>query len=350
MKRLLFLVAGGALAFFMGVAPASADNGPHVSLAVSGPTTGVTIAQAGASKCAGCHRAHTAQASYLLVQEQPALCFTCHDGSLASTDVKDGYDTNGQALRGGGFDTAMIGSGSATKDVILNGTRLSGTNQMVPIVAATATTSKHSIDTVGTMWGNGGAAAGAGTTVTLECSSCHDPHGNGNYRILRPIPDSSVASAGVNIPDATTKVYTTTNYWLSADSNVPLDTSATAVAFTGTPDATADGYVQDVSAWCTTCHTRYLAGHGSYGTARIDPTTGNPDPTFMYQHRTDTNYKSSGPNCITCHVAHGSNAGMTGNATHVAVPGGGGTTLTASNDSRLLRVDNRGVCLMCHNV
>jgi len=342
-KRLLLLVAGSALAFFMGMAPAQADNGPHIMQAVSGPTTGVVIAQAGAGKCAGCHRAHTAQASYLLVQEQPALCYTCHGsgGTAAQTDVQLGvYSSTGGALRGGGFDQAMIGAHSATKDVVLSGTRLSGANQMIPVIGGEATTSKHDINTVGTMWGNGAINSGAGTTVTLECGSCHDPHGNGNYRILRPVPvDSGAATPGVTIPDATSKVYTTTNYWLSGDTNVPNTTAGS------TPGV--DGYIQNVSAWCTTCHTRYLASSGSYKTPNTDPATGTVDGIFMYRHRSDAVNKEAGAaNCITCHVAHGSNATMTGSAaTQVKLPDG-----TVSGDSRLLRVDNRGTCLMCHNV
>ncbi len=346
MKRLLALVAGSAVAFFMGIAPASADNGPHVSLAVTQATTGVVIAQAGAGKCAGCHRAHTAQASYLLVQEQPALCYTCHDGTAASTDVKDGIDVaNGGALRGGGFDTAMIGSGLATKDALtLSPYGWSASNQQIPVVPAAATTSKHAINVAGTMWGNGAIDSGAGTAVTLECGSCHDPHGNGNYRILRPVPNDAGAATSVTVPDATTKVYTTTNYWLAGDSNVPID-AVNGTAFTGTADATADGYIQNVAAWCTTCHTRYLAGHGSYKTPKTDGAA-TTDSIFTYQHRSDANYKAGAANCITCHVAHGSNASMTGSAAKVAFPG----STTPSADSRLLRVDNRGTCLMCHNV
>ncbi len=340
MKRILLLVAASALAFFMGTGPAQADNGPHVSLAVNSPTAGVVIAQAGAGKCAGCHRAHTAQASYLLVQEQPALCYTCHDGTAASTDVRFGIDeSSGGALRGGGFDTAMIGSHTATKDVLTQSTHgWSSSNQTIPVIAAEATTSQHSIGVASTMWGNGAINSGAGTAVTLECGSCHDPHGNGNYRILKPVPNDSGAATGVTIPDASTKVYTTTNYWLSGDPNVALDL-VNGTPLTGTQGAGADGYIQNVAAWCTTCHTRYNAGHGSYSTA-------SGDDTFMYQHRSDANYKAGAANCITCHVAHGSNASMTGSAARVAFPG----STTTSNDSRLLRVDNRGTCLLCHNV
>ncbi len=42
----------------------------------------------------------------------------------------------------------------------------------------------------GVAWGNGpnSATAYAGPEVELECGTCHNPHGNGQYRILNPIP------------------------------------------------------------------------------------------------------------------------------------------------------------------
>ena len=100
-----------------------------------------------------------------------------------------------------------------------------------------------------------------------------------------------------------------------------------------------DGYIQNVAQWCTTCHTRYLAGTGSYKTA-------SGDATFMYRHRSDANYKAGAANCITCHVSHGSNAVMAG-ASVGLLPG---DAAAPAGDSRLLRVNNRGTCVMCHNV
>jgi len=348
-----------------GIGTAQADNGPHMSSASAGSAT-VTISQAGAGKCASCHRAHTAKAGFLLLQAQPALCYTCHNGSAADTAVDTGLSGGGLALRGGGFTDAAIGSGLATKDL---GTadpvtgRITTTNQLIPALAvASATTSKHQIDgTAGTAWGNGpiSATANAGKSVTLECGSCHDPHGNGNFRILKPMPvdsqwvlspavidDPATAAneslspvTNVKIPDAGTKLYTTANYWLAGDSSVPQN----ATVLTGTAGAGIDGYIQNVSAWCTTCHTRYLAPTQSYKTA-------SGDATFMYRHRSDANYKAGAANCITCHVSHGSNAKMAAGSAAALVTNPDGTVTTTAADSRLLRVDNRGTCVMCHNV
>src|ERR1019366_821969 len=86
---------------------------------------------------------------------------------------------------------------------------------VVPVLASGApVTSAHSVDSSSQIaWGNGpiSAEANYGKTISLSCGSCHDPHGNGNYRILRPIPLESGAETAVTIADASTKVYTTTN-------------------------------------------------------------------------------------------------------------------------------------------
>ena len=94
-----------------------------------------------------------------------------------------------------------------------------------------------------------------------------------------------------------------------------------------------------IAAWCTTCHTRYLAPSGSWG-------TNSGDAVFTYRHTGDnvSGDAASNRNCIQCHVAHGTNAQMPSSS--VEWPAG----TTPSADSRLLRVDDRGVCVMCHNV
>jgi predicted CXXCH cytochrome family protein len=317
------IVAGAGMAFVGFVflaAPASADAGPHVS----------TAGTATVDRCAGCHRAHTAKAANLLLVSQVSLCTTCHgtSGTGAVTDVMGGIAYNNTAaapntvrgstvagaLRSGGFTTARINSAAAGVNL---------TNKTVAVAAAgTASTSAHSIDgTLQKAWGMGAiGSAATGANVGLMCTSCHDPHGNGNYRILRPIPTDSGA-AGVTIADSTgAKVYTTTNYW----STTPTDTGA------------STAFITNVSQWCSTCHTRYLANSGSADLA-------SGDATFSFRHMSSSN-TAGGPNCITCHVAHGSNASMSGESALVQSP-----DAVISASSRLLRIDNRGTCEMCHN-
>ena len=374
MKKLIFLGMGSALVFTMGgVGPASADNSVHISTAVT-VSGDYNLTAVGAGRCAGCHRTHTAKGADLLKAAQPALCYTCHasGGMGAATDVANGVDQNSQlALRGGGFVSAKLDSATASKHMEppTTSTRWNATLQNVPVLAApAATTSRHEIDgvTAGTMWGNGAISAtvNAGRAgVVLNCGSCHDPHGNGNYRILKPVPtdaayvvtaaipavyDTStppvlvtaaipavMSTTGVKIPDAGAKVYTTLNYWNVGDANVPATTVAAS-------DGTfADGYIANASQWCSTCHSRYLAKAPDYS-------TDSGDGKFTYRHTSGRIDKAGvgRPNCIQCHVAHGSNAAMVGTSASFTAPDG---TIPAKT-SRLLRVDNRGVCVMCHNV
>ena len=391
--RRVVLVAAASAALFMGATPAQADNGPHVSTATNNttfvdgqPTNGVKISDAGQGRCASCHRAHTAKAPYLLnATSEEALCFSCHGtgGTGATTDVQGGvgYDTASSTtypdgttvqtvvrgatqvlpLRGGGFEKAMLGSSEATKDMgVLGAHGWTSVNQLIPPAPTQeATTSSH-LGGVNVMWGNGALSATPNTgkvmsSPKLECTSCHDPHGNKQYRILRPVPSDSGFSAtdfpdGILIPDTTNKVYTTDNYWSVGDTNVPAEELTTTIlGATSIVDPTpkiktssvaVSPYMANVAAWCTTCHTRYLAPSQSYK-------TDSGDAVFTYRHTGDNvsgDKDARSRNCIQCHVAHGSNAVMPNSS--VEWPDG----TTPSSDSRLLRVDDRGICVMCHNV
>lgn len=139
------------------VVPASANGGPHGGFTL---TTGT---------CAGCHRAHTAVGEMLLKAESIyGLCTTCHAGT-AQTDVVHGVQTGtGRSLNGGGFEQAtgeVVTSSHTVAGLRVNGFPAGG---------------------IGTAWGSqdGSGDAGVGVSGTLECTSCHNPHGSTNYRIL----------------------------------------------------------------------------------------------------------------------------------------------------------------------
>lgn len=314
---LIGVVAAATLALLAltggGVQNAAADAGPHVA---SGSDTTP-------DKCAGCHRIHTGQNEYLLkdagtIQD---FCYSCHGNGGPGSDlaVQEGTLYGGPsgspyggktavgALRGGGFESARIDTGDATPDKI-------GT------LAAPATTqSWHTVDgtTAGTLWGNGAlGTAGAGPSYTMDCASCHDPHGNGQYRILRSVPTGSGAAAVAVTDQAGPKTYGTTNY-------LYLDGAVVSLI--------------QMSSWCATCHTRYLAS--------ASPPTNSGDSIFTFRHRSDG---SSLRACITCHASHGSNATMTGTYSSSVQWPGGGTGTTDNNNSRLLKMNNRGICIKCH--
>jgi predicted CXXCH cytochrome family protein len=226
-RRFSLLLAGGALWLFLTAVPALADGGPHLTSVNSGTST-LT-----ADSCAGCHRAHTAQSEFLLkAASEELLCLSCHGdaGTLATVNVEIGvqYVPAGDgtrtgtvlgALRNGGFLSARINSSDPSRLSYIRGYEDSPFNTIYAIStkpkvgvlgSSQAVNSAHidlGADTVGiadqkTVWGKGAAgSASLGTPlVTLTCVECHNPHGNGNYRILRPVPGVEADPLGQPVP------------------------------------------------------------------------------------------------------------------------------------------------------
>ena len=381
MRRLTLLLAGAALWLFLAAIPALADGGPHVAANNSGSSTLTT------DGCAGCHRAHTAQGPSLLrTSSDEALCLTCHgtNGTGASTNVADGvqYSTlnNGTyggntgpvigALRSGGFVLARINSSDPYRENYGAGTTHNFYSKVGVLSAGGSVTSAHlkltganGVTLQRKAWGNGALNSGAGPTVTISCGTCHNPHGNGKYRILQPVPAAADLTAGTaaNVPDylvggavpATTRNYTVIQTDASGAkiflaSEAAAISNATAgdyfhrsVTWNATGPRTNDApngdtlnFSAQITAWCSTCHTRYLELNGTGEVA-------SGDAIYKFRHET-----SGSRACTTCHVAHGSNATMPGeNSAAFPYPGGAPT----SASSRLLKVNNRGTCQLCHD-
>jgi predicted CXXCH cytochrome family protein len=446
-----------------------------------------------ADSCAGCHRAHTAQGALLLKTEQEALCLSCHGttGTGATANVEDGVqykvanDGSGGsvagALRGGGFVNARIDSTNPTRVTLprwdsTNVKFVASFSSKVSVTSGDGVTSAHlligtsGIEPTHTAWGNSSVPnSGVGPIIELECGSCHNPHGNGQYRILNPIPkdgDGPLVEAGTGVNVAEMRTYDTVsgtrNYtvqWGASLSDVataavypsgttasetlgdyfrryqPYDivpirrtdfdqtkptssstgcasnpaqnTSVTsgdsayrncatyfpagyfrgdapefvpasfATGPTGFANATnstlAGNWRTQITNWCATCHTKYnnqkytaisggtgVAGAGfgnpngstnsGYPSGSASYNTPSGDDIFKYRHPTSVE-------CTQCHVAHGSNAKMTGSASlgtayslNFPYPdASGGTDPILSDSSRLLKVDNRGTCQQCHD-
>jgi hypothetical protein len=261
-----------------------------------------------------------------------------------------------------------------------------------------------------TVWGNGAisAAGDPGGSMTLTCTNCHNPHGNGMYRSLRPMPvahdgSATMPTTGVDVLDAPLPVDDVRNYTVIQRLSTTA-TFATSGSSAGTPTADGDpsGYLLyakqvagvyapdvgdyfhrvvpwmgrtdytaqaadptapaeitqrmtdapngkpttfdgQINAWCSQCHTRYLAtGSAPYNNPL--QTTDTPpvvDSIFTYRH-SNTRDKP----CTTCHVAHGSNAAMTGFAATAEWPA---DPASMAGGSRLLKIDNRGTCQACHD-
>ncbi|HEX5590220.1 MAG TPA: cytochrome c3 family protein [Candidatus Limnocylindrales bacterium] len=417
-SRRIFVLGGGvigaslvaALWLLLIAAPVAADGGPHVMTQNNG-SLGIN-----ADGCAGCHRAHTAQGPFLInAADETALCKTCHGAVAAgaTTDVMSGiqYRLNGRgatpllgALRGGGFVSAAIDSGNPARILVSNllsssddqrakvSVLVDGTGAVdpAPVTSAHLNMAENGLSGPAVAWGNdtiGAGDKGAGPTVTLSCGSCHNPHGNGQYRILNPVPEplgtgfvpatlpSSVMDSPFDNPDPSesdTKNYTViqtrgtpgdlSTYLLYADDvidagygpatgdywhvRVPWNTASTATngadAPNGVPANRVGGFVAfntQMSAWCSSCHTRYASSAG-------DEPSG--DAIFSFRHETVGNRA-----CTTCHVSHGSNARMPGDfSSDQPFPNGDIVTYDIgglTGDSRLLKVDNRGTCQLCHD-
>lgn len=407
MRRFTLLLAGAALWLFLAAIPALADGGPHVAANNSGSST-LT-----ADGCAGCHRAHTAQGPMLLAaSNEEALCLSCHGatGTGATTNVElgvqyaaanDGTPADNAvlgALRGGGFVEARLDTGNTSRIGYMRSLVDVSFRTKVPVKSSgQAVTSAHiafvsatGVTATDKAWGNGVLNSGAGPTVDMGCATCHNPHGNGSYRILNPIPNPTAtvgtftpAAVGVVVTDAAlpatgeTRNYTViqtkggTGTLLASEvaalpgysstmgdyfhRTVPWDPqvsyttvgASTGLTANDAPNGIAANFNGQINAWCATCHSRYTtsvvagnasaityaAGHGSYDTA-------SGDAIFNYRHSTTSNKP-----CTTCHVAHGSNAQMTGTFSST-FPYPDGSTAASS---RLLKIDNRGTCQACHD-
>lgn len=248
MSRLLVALV---LALGLGVVTAVAVNanaGPHGNYDVN---TG---------KCAACHRAHTAVGAELITAvDEYALCTSCHGGDGADTNVMEGV-LNGTSIRlnGGGFESMPM---TGYPD-----------EPGAPVIEDV--TSTHTVEGLGgssgegILWGSlGPDGNGPGYDVTLECASCHNPHGSTNYRILRDTEN------GHGAPDR----------WLDLDLLRPWQDEQVLKADNvqgilpgGTEYTTSKAnFTSGLSFFCANCHTEYLApSHNA--TDSDDPWHGHP--------------------------------------------------------------------------
>ncbi|MFC1920129.1 cytochrome c3 family protein [Chloroflexota bacterium] len=294
------------------------DASPHVGTGF-GQTT---------YACAGCHRTHVGATAAKLLKSstQLALCESCHSGTGANTNVIDGtylgetQGTQNGGLRGGGFTNAYM-------DTDLDGS-----------MTSTGVNSKHTVGSTNPVaWGSGSinTSSYSGEVISsLECGNCHNPHGNDQYRLLRPAPTGLVTDAAVGDVTISSALETAKIFTIGYDSNYYRDLGAYPT-----------GVLSQMTEWCGQCHARYEASVGS-------GSTNSTDAIFKYRHMTE----GIGGECLKCHVAHGTSASMSQNAASATITWPGSTDPSAWQDvdseddySRLLHIDNRGVCMQCHD-
>ncbi len=342
MRKWLFVLIITVMLALWGGRSARANNGPH------GGYTATTDA------CAGCHRAHSAAAAELLIAEGKNLCLTCHGAGMggANTDVENGiFTATGDPLLGGGFVNYRGAAVSSTHSV--DGTHQnawgSGTTWSSTYDCAGCHNPESGLVWPGApTWGISPNAwptypgRGQNVTMPLTCTSCHDPHGGRNYRLLqqRMHPPSAQQE------DPPGYVLVTSN---EVGGDNPNQSGYV-------PDYTTPKYKLGLGDWCTGCHFTY---HQEVSVQPFNAEDGQGLVT-RYRHKmnvviTGGTYNLStslpledpsgdGPSaddqifCLTCHYAHGTNTLMSGASANIA----------PAYDSTLLRMDNRGVCQDCH--
>ena len=226
--------------------------------------------------CSDCHTAHNSSdgtpmrydgsealtTRLLRGADQISLCLACHDGSQpGAPDVLApvGYTANPAA----GLFASRDGSTGF-------GHLLLGTPQQVPL---------------------------GSQQMTLTCASCHDSHGNGNYRNLRGRPGGGIDPALV----------------VSVDQAKRPDGTNPAAVYDGANLV----YRSGMSAWCVDCHDQAPTAHTAHSNdkqisgstiASFDAWSAVTGLRVPVENPLDPTIPSSDDRieCMTCHYGHGS--------------------------------------------
>ncbi|MBU1320315.1 MAG: hypothetical protein KKG33_11960 [candidate division Zixibacteria bacterium] len=275
---------------------------------------------AGVAHCNGCHTMHNSEDgalvdpdspsgnAWLLKDETPSdVCLSCHatgGRGVFAADPLAPPDTRG----GGNFvflleDNLNDGHGGGTSPISGDA---AGHNINAP---------SKLVGADGTLLSSPG---GAFPSSSLGCSSCHDPHGNTNFRLLYGIG---------TIQDG---LFTFNN----------AAPTATGISLSGSaaPESNANhtAYQGGMSAWCGNCHGDFHDGAGllehpsgealggtistRYGVYNGTEDIGGGTPATSYlaavpfEDAAMTTTSTAGPSassevmCLTCHRAHATSA------------------------------------------
>lgn len=298
-KQLISLVIALMVVFFA-VSVASANGGPHNGVGVGTPD------------CVSCHRINSVSGTQsLLVQDTTTLCMSCHGTGLgANTNVADGiYMAGGDDYR---YNEGLANTPDGAP--LLGGGFVSYKGKPV--------TSAHDVVNGGSLaWGNGVArGASASLAKSMDCASCHDPHGSSNYRMLRETINGKPVSVE-QVDEGAAKDYDTENWGAGVDS--------LCAACHGSYNVTSAGSGSDIA----------MVSSGGYthrvGMSFSDGNNVNPETIGFEGYTLPLAQSGNGDlvACMTCHLPHGTSA-----------------TTSDGRDTNLIRMDNSGVCQVCHQL
>ncbi|MBI4322311.1 MAG: cytochrome c3 family protein [Chloroflexi bacterium] len=276
-------------------------------------------------------------------------------------------------------------------------------------VGTKPTTSRHNANPADNSlnpWGFGGsaettnyAAGGTGKAANtgenpnalaepLQCTSCHNPHGNTNYRMLKTYPRANNNTYAADVKAWYSDASNPSPAYVANEGNRALEAGAPADKYIKEYYASYVDNSKGISSFCGGCHTAYPSNSAGVGLAS---TTGFGS-VIHYRHRTEmpydgwTNPNTGSPSqnpetnpiagtggtgtfpalrlasnasndnkvvtCLTCHRAHGTSAVMSGYALKKSLGGLADEDLTPAqigeSRSSLLVMDNRGFCQACH--
>ncbi|HWI55487.1 MAG TPA: cytochrome c3 family protein [Desulfobacteria bacterium] len=290
--------------------------------------------------CGTCHIAHFSETENLLAHgpSETDACYYCHGEGEATS----GYDAETGMVSGQGGVTRPSYAGGFEKSVDPSRSYIANT--------VYENTSVHSIEKALRLGQlsqlvDGDIPGGSSWTGNFKCGSCHDPHGGGQYpstpyrnpRLLR----------NTLLDEVPRYVYMSIDY---GQTNLPL------------------AYGAGFNQWCGGCHAAFNT-EGETRTGNTGTSNGSmmkflhkvgvgvPDHVFSTELGsglpipTDTKGNGIGlpqwrVSCLTCHRAHGSSVNVS-----VGFPRFNASMTPYGDDvnqSALLRLPEREVCVKCH--
>jgi len=290
-----------------------------IALSLGG--NGLAFHDEGVAYCAGCHTMHNSQdgkpivvgaaGDYLLRQvDASSTCLRCHADYGQLTGMGGENSPPGGTGYGGGGDFYWL-----KRDFVW----------IAHSTERTSTGDSHGHNIIARDFGLvktdaqlGNKAPGGTYNHELSCASCHDPHGNENYLLLRAF-DSKDGAAFPAAPVAESPGRRT------ASSNSVSDTRHPA-------------YNYGMSAWCAGCHTDFIKGD------------------LARMHPADESMKSEIRNTYNGYISSADPTGGTIEGAYTElVPFQLGNPGLTKEDLEVLRTSTKGpeagaevMCLSCH--